>query len=161
MSSETATVNAYLQSKVMSASPEELRLMLIEGAIKFARQGRQGLESKDYEAVFEGFSRAKDIILELINGLRPEVAPELCERLKGLYTYMYTRLMDSSLEKDPTIADEVIELLEYDRQTWVMLMDQLRQERGEAGLPETPAPRPTGTDGSVPGSFGGGFIAEG
>ncbi|MFG0258384.1 MAG: flagellar export chaperone FliS [Phycisphaerales bacterium JB043] len=161
MSTETATVNAYLHSKVMSASPEELRLMLIEGAIKFARQGRNGLESKDYEAVFEGFSRAKDIILELINGLRPEVAPELCERLKSLYTYMYTRLLDSSLEKDASIADEVIELLEYDRETWVMLMDQLRRERGESVDQDEPAPRATGTDGPIAGAPSGGFSAEG
>ena len=90
--------------------------MLIEGAIKFARQGKAGIEQQDYEAVFEGMSRAKDIILELLNGLRPDVAPELCENLKSLYTFMYTKLMDASMEKDAAIVQEVIELLEYDRE---------------------------------------------
>ena len=30
------TSNAYLRTKVMTASPEELRLMLLDGAIRFA-----------------------------------------------------------------------------------------------------------------------------
>ncbi|MEO1059304.1 MAG: flagellar export chaperone FliS, partial [Actinomycetota bacterium] len=31
--------NPYLKTKVMTASPEELRLMLYDGALKFCRQG--------------------------------------------------------------------------------------------------------------------------
>ena len=39
--------NAYLRTKVMTASPAELRLMLLDGAIKFANQAREGLQAKD------------------------------------------------------------------------------------------------------------------
>jgi flagellar secretion chaperone FliS len=148
MNTETTTINAYLQSKVMSASAEELRLMLIEGAIKYAKQGKAGLEQQDFEMVYEGMYRSKEIILELLNGLRAEVAPELCENLKSLYTYMYKRLMDASLEKDPAIAQEIIELLEFDRETWLLLMEQLKLERGDMSVhPEEAPPLATGTDG--------------
>lgn len=123
MSAETA--NAYLRTKVMTASPAELRLMLIEGAIRFTTQGRDGLAARDFEACYNGFSQAKSILLELINALRPEVDPDLCSKLSGLYTYMYRRLLDATMEKDPEIADEVIELLEYDRETWTMLMARI------------------------------------
>jgi flagellar protein FliS len=126
---------AYLRTKVMSASPEELRLMLIDGAIRFTRQGRDAIERKDWEGVYEGFTKAKEILLELINALRPEVDPDLCSRLSALYTFMYRRLLDASLEKSAAIADEVIELLEYDRETWVMLMDKLAEERGRGAAP--------------------------
>lgn len=142
MTTDQSHANAYLRTKVMTSSPEELRLMLIEGAIRFTRVGREGLVNKDYERVYEGFTRAKDILMELINALRPEVDPELCKRLSALYTFMYRRLMDASLEKNPAIADEVLDLLEYERETWVMLMDKVAKERAGAGGPNAAPEQP-------------------
>ena len=135
------TTNAYLKSKVMSATPAELRLLLIDGAIKFARQGREGLATSDFEQVYNGLSQSKSIILELLNGLRPDIDPELCGRLSGLYTYMYRRLLDASMDKQPEIVDEVISLLEYDRETWIMLMDRVAEEETDASVAQ-PAPAP-------------------
>lgn len=134
----------------MSASPAELRLMLIDGAIKFARLGREGLANKDYEQVYNGLSQAKSIILELINGMRPEIDPELCNRLSGLYTYMYRRLLDASLEKEPEICDEVISLLEYDRETWIMLMEKLAEEEKGAGAQQANTPQATASESTEP-----------
>ena len=34
--------------------------------------------------------------MELINSLRPEHAPELCERLSGLYTFIYVQLVGAA-----------------------------------------------------------------
>lgn len=124
--------DAYLRSKVLSARPEELRLMLIEGAIKFARQGGQGISTKNWELAYNGLSRAKNILLELISSLRPEIAPDICNRLSALYMFMYRRLLDANLEKNPAIVDEVVELLEYDRETWLMVIEK---HRAESGLP--------------------------
>lgn len=126
------SANAYLRTKVMTASPAQLRLMLIEGAIKFAIQGRDGLASKDYAASYNGLTQAKSIILELINCLRPEVDADLCAKLSALYTFMYRRLIDANLEKKPAIVDEVLALLEYERETWVMLMERLAEEKAGA-----------------------------
>lgn len=136
------TTNQYLRTKVMTASPAELRLMLIEGAIRFCRQGRDGLAAKDYEKSFEGLTQAKAIIMELINGLRPEIDPELCARLSGLYTFMYTRLIEANLEKNPELIDEVVNLLDYERETWTMLIERLAEERKGGGAPANPEPKP-------------------
>jgi flagellar protein FliS len=124
----TETPNPYLKTKVMTASPAQLRLMLLDGAIKFLQQGKAGLAAKDYEASYNGFSRCQDIVMELISGLRPEQSRELCDKLSGLYTYMYTQLVRACVERDAEIAEEVLGLLRYERETWVMLMDQLEQE---------------------------------
>ena len=122
--------DAYLRSKVLSARPEELRLMLIEGAIKFARQGSEGLATRNWELSYNGLSRAKSILLELISSLRPEIAPDICQKLSALYMYMYRRLLDANLEKNPKIVDEVVDLLEYDRETWLMVIEKYRAEQG-------------------------------
>lgn len=121
--------NAYLRTKVMSASPEELRLMLLDGAIKFAQQGREGLLQKNFEQSFNGISSCRDIVFELMTTIRAEINPELAANIKGLYTFIYTLLIEGSHEKDISKVGKAIELLEYERETWVLLMQRLTEER--------------------------------
>ncbi len=148
MSLESNPANAYLRTKVMTASPEELRLLLLDGAIKFARQGRDGLATKNYEASYNGISQSRDIILELLTTIKPEYDPELCERVRAVYTFMYSEMVTASMEKSLPKLDSVIKLLEFERETWSMLIDQLAIERKTAGppaavaAPAAPAPRP-------------------
>ncbi len=139
--------NPYLKTKVMTAGPAELRLMLFDGAVKFAEQGRQGLAGKDYEAAYNGISRCQEILAELMNSLDPQHAPELCQKLSGLYAFMMTRLMTASTERDPAIVQEVITLLEFERETWTMLLAKLAGEKAAAGSMTGAAdqPAPTGT----------------
>ncbi|MFW5652542.1 MAG: flagellar export chaperone FliS, partial [Planctomycetota bacterium] len=112
MATESNT-NSYLTTRVMSASPQELRLMLIEGAIRFARMGRNGLAKRDFEQWYNGLTQCQAILLELSASLRPEIAPELCQHLNALYTFMYRRMLEASSERNAEIVDEVIGLLEY------------------------------------------------
>ena len=121
--------NPYFRTKVMTASREELRLMLLDGCLRFMRGGRDALAKKDWEEVYSGFTQAKAIIMELINTVDRSASPELCDRLIGLYTYMYSRLTEGSMEKDLAKVDEVIGLMEFERDTWVMLMEKLAAER--------------------------------
>ncbi|MHC4989533.1 MAG: flagellar export chaperone FliS [Planctomycetota bacterium] len=139
-----ATPNAYLRTKVQTANPSELRLMLLEGSVRFARQGREALEQADHEAAFTGITRCQSILMELINGLRPEHDPSLCEQLSSLYTYLYMQLVRGLRERDLGIMDEVIKLLEYERETWSMVLDKLAEENASAGqLTATPDAAPT------------------
>jgi flagellar protein FliS len=139
MTAET-TVNAYLRTRVLTASPEQLRLMLLEGAIRFLRQGRDGLARKDFEASFDGMSKARNIVIELMNSMRPEVAPDLCAKVHGLYVYIYRTIVDAGLEKSIEKADKAIEMLEFERETWVLTMEKVAAERrGGAVVPAAAA----------------------
>lgn len=145
MSRSQDQANAYLRTQVMSASPAELRMMLLDGAVKFARQGRQGLAEKNHELVFTGFSQARAIVTELMTSLRHDVSPELCERVRSLYAYMFQELVGASLESDIERADAVIELLEFEAETWRMLLEKMKtEESGVAPKPRAPAYAPTG-----------------
>lgn len=130
-----AKAQAYLATRVMTASPEELRLMLLDGAIKFLQQGRDGLARKDYEACCQGYTKCRAIIVELLTTMKPDPDRRLFERMTALYTYMIRRLLESSHERDVAKADEVLGLLQYDRETWTLLMGKLESERrgGTAG----------------------------
>ncbi|MFM9994195.1 MAG: flagellar export chaperone FliS [Phycisphaerales bacterium] len=140
MNAGSPTANAYLRTKVLTASPEELRLMLLDGAIRFATQGRDGLARKDYEASYNGMSQCRNIIIELITSIRPDVDPELAQRVRSVYTFMFSELVEASFQKDPARVDEVLRLLNYERETWAMLMGKLAQ--GRAGDAPPAAPRP-------------------
>jgi flagellar protein FliS len=114
----------------MTASQEELRLMLYEGAIKFIRQGREGLTKDDYETSFNGLMRAQKIVLELSTSLNHDISPDLCTKLSALYTYIYRLLIDANVNHDTAKCDEAIKLLEYEKETWQMLMQKLGDEKG-------------------------------
>lgn len=127
---------AYLRTKVLTASPVELRLLLLDGAIRFATQAKDGYERRDFEASYEGTSKCQAILTELMCSLRPEHDPQLCSRLSALYTFLYRRLIDAGLEKSPAIVQEVLGLLEYERETWSMLLQRTVQSEPEsAGEP--------------------------
>lgn len=150
MSTGQNNANAYLRTQVMSASPAELRMMLLDGAVKFAKQGRQGLAEKNHEQVYNGFSQARAIVSELMTSMRPEAAPELCEQVRALYAYIFQELVTVSLENDLPRADKVIQLLEFEQQTWRMLMEQLKNESGSTGeQPATSVPDRTAGYGST------------
>ena len=123
--------NEYLRSAVMTATPEQLQLMLYDGAIRFTKQGIEGIRTRKWEDDFNGFTRAQKIILEMINALNYAVNRDLCVRMAGLYNFIYRRLVEASVERDPKRAQEALDVIEYQRQTWVLLMDRLRQERAD------------------------------
>ncbi len=132
----TAAANPYLRTKILTASPEELRLMLYDGAIKFCRQGREGLEARNFEQCYNGLTRAQKIVLELSTSLNNAIDPDLYAKLSGLYTYIYRLLVDANLERNSTKIDEAIGLIEYEKETWQMMMNQMsrRQQQPEQAL---------------------------
>ncbi|HOB73608.1 MAG TPA: flagellar export chaperone FliS [Phycisphaerae bacterium] len=136
--------DAYFRNAVLTAPPEQLHLMLYDGAIRFTRQGIEGLESKNLESAFNGFSRAQKIVLEMLNSLNYKVDPVLCRRMASLYNFIYRKLVESSVQRDPAPARDALKLLEYQRETWVMLIEKLREERTgtAAGTNEPASPSP-------------------
>jgi len=119
----------YLKTQVMTASPEMLQLMLWDGAIRFAEQGKEAILKKDIEGSYTTLVRSQRIVLELCAGLRRDVNPELCSKLSALYNFIHRRLVDANLKKDPKMVDEALRIMQHQRETWVMLMDKLAEER--------------------------------
>src|SRR5690242_19770427 len=87
----------YLRTKVLTATPEQLQLMLYDGALRFGQQAKLALEEKNYEASYTNISRAQKIITELTCSLKPEIYPELCGKLAALYHYAFRKLVDANV----------------------------------------------------------------
>ncbi len=126
----------YLKTQIMTASPEALQLMLWDGAIRFAQQGRDAILKKDIEGSYRLLLRSQKIITEMSASLRHDVNPELCKNLAALYNFIYRQLVDANVRKDVNAVNEAIKLMQHQRETWVMLMDKLGQERAAAAATE-------------------------
>jgi len=156
------TQQEYLRNVVMSAPPEKLHLMLYDGAIRFCRQARDAIAGKDIEGSYNLLSRAQNIVLEMQNALRPDVAPELCEQMSALYGFIYRRLVEANVNKDVGALDDALRILEYQRETWVMLLEKLSAEDGSSTNPSGPVRRPPAiAPGELDDSQPSGFAAEG
>ena len=134
----------YLRTKVLTATPEQLQLMLYDGAIRFAEQARAALEQKDYEQSYNGISRAQRIIAELTSSLKRDVAPDLCDKLAGLYNFIYRKLLEANIEHKLESLDEALGLLRYQRETWMMLLNQLGKTKAAAVANTLDMPAPNG-----------------
>lgn len=120
-----AAENPYLRDAVLTATPEQLQLMLYDGAIRFALQGRDAIRGKDFETSFDKLTRAQNILLEMLNGLNYEVNRELCERVASVYNFIYRKLVDANVHRDPLAIDDAVRVLRIERETWQLLVDKV------------------------------------
>jgi flagellar protein FliS len=128
----------YLESKVLTASPHKLHLMLIEGAQRLGRQAEAALARGDTEAAAGPLLRALDIVGELLAGAR-EKKTALNLKLADFYWFLFRRLSLAKINSDAKSLGEVLKLLEYERQTWQLVCDRLDATEGQ--LPPIRAPR--------------------
>ena len=112
-----ARPQAYREASVMTASPEQLVLMLYDGAVRFLRQAEGAMRGGTWMQASEKLSRAEAIIDELLATLDME-AGEIAERLQAIYVFCKTRLIEARLERDPGRVDQVGRLLAELRDAW-------------------------------------------
>ncbi|WP_428939389.1 flagellar export chaperone FliS [Fontivita pretiosa] len=132
----------YLKTKIFTATPEQLQLMLYDGAIRFSEQARAALQQKNWEQSCELLSRAQKIIAEMTASLKHDVAPDLCGKLAALYTFVYRKLIEANIEHRVEAVDEALSILRYQRETWVMLLDQLARSKAAAAASKLDVPAP-------------------
>ncbi len=110
--------NQYLQNTVNSASPEQLMLMLYDGAIRFLALGIQAIEGNTIDKRAYSINKASAIISEFAATLDHSQDAKLAEDLDALYAYMLNRLQDANVNNDTAPLKEVKKLLGDLRVTW-------------------------------------------
>ena len=113
----------YLESKVLTAPPQRLHLMLIEGAIRFGRQAEDALRSGNAIAAATPLLRVVDIVGELLAGVRHQNG-ELNKQLADFYWFLFRRISEAKIHADAAKLGEALRLLEYERQTWQLACEK-------------------------------------
>lgn len=109
--------NAYKNNSVNYASKEQLLLMLVDGAVKFAKIGRQAILDKDIKKSHESLTRAQAIFTELMATIDRN-AGQWADSMFKVYEFINYQLMEANIKKDVKIMDETIPLIEDVRDTW-------------------------------------------
>ncbi|CDD46296.1 putative uncharacterized protein [Firmicutes bacterium CAG:534] len=125
-----ALPNAYAQyknSKVLTASPAELTLMLYEGAIKFCNIAIAAIEQKEVEKAHVNIRKAQKIIEHLRVTL--DMKYPVAKDFDNMYQYIDRRLLEANISKDPEILKEVLTHLHAIRDTWKEVM-RINREKG-------------------------------
>lgn len=119
--------NVYKQQQIMTASPEELTLMLYNGAIRFVTESIQAIGQKDMERAHKKNMRAQDIVRELMSSTDTQY--ELSHDWLRLEEYILYRLVQGNIQKDVAQLEEAKKLLTEFRDTWVEVIKQVRQAK--------------------------------
>jgi len=140
MENQNKNSHAYLQTQVLTASPEQLQLMLYDGAIRFCEQALVAIQTKEIENSYVLITKAENIILEFINSLRDDVAPDTCENMRRLYLFCYEKLVEANLKKQLPPLENALKVLRHMRETWLLLIDKLNEERTQTSSSDSGEP---------------------
>ena len=125
-----ALPNAYAQynnSKILTASPAELTLMLYEGAIKFCNIAITAVEQKDIQKAHDNIVKTQKIIEHFRVTL--DMKYPVAQDFERVYVYLEQRLVQANMKKDPEILQEMLEHLHTMRDTWKEVM-RINREKG-------------------------------
>jgi len=109
--------NVYKTNSVNYASKEQLLLMLVEGAVKFCKIGRQAIIDKDIKKANDALIRTQDIFSELMVSLDTK-AGDWAVQLLRVYDFIKQKLIEANMTKNLEIVDEVLPLIEDINETW-------------------------------------------
>lgn len=115
----------YQRSKILTASPAELTLMLYEGAIKFGNIAIEAIEAKEVEKAHEHIIKVQRIIQEFRSTLNMKYP--VAQDFENVYSYLASRLVEANVKKDAEIMREVVEHLRTMRETWIEVMRKNKQ----------------------------------
>lgn len=133
--SRSTAAHAYarvgLETGVVAASPQQLVIMLYEGAELAVRMAIKHLNEGDLAKKSAAISKASTIILEgLRAALDPHQGGDIAQQLDALYDYMNKRLMLAHVKNERAPLEEVLGLLRELHGAW--------QQIGSAGRGAAP-----------------------
>ncbi len=119
----------YQKSKILTASPAELTLMLYDGAIKFGNIAISAMrqENKDVEKAHINIVKVQNIIEEFRATLNWDYP--VAQDFENVYVYLLQRSLQANMAKDPEIMEEVVGHLRTMRETWIEVMN--KNKKGE------------------------------
>lgn len=121
----------YTTHTAQTATPGQLVVMLYDGFLRFAAQGRAALERGDVGESAGRLTRAQDIVTELRVTL-DMTQGAVAQNLASIYDYVGERITAARLERDPEQVSEAMRRMSDLRDAW-------------ARIASTPKPASTGS----------------
>lgn len=89
----------YAKTQNETASKERLMVLLFEAALRHMRAAAPALEAGRHAEANVAIGKASDIVTELLSTLDRTKAPELCDQLASVYTFVAERLLRAMTDR--------------------------------------------------------------
>jgi len=138
---ESSARQNYLETEVMTATPQKLQLMMIDAAIRSAEIARQKWHADLNDEACEALIHAQEVVGEMLAGLNPEVDETLAKKVAAVYLFVFRTLMEALHEHDEKKLADAIEVLKVERETWHRVCEKLGSTRkpGEESVAASPS----------------------
>lgn len=122
--------NAYKNQQVMTSSPQQLTLLLYNGALRFLNESILAMEQDDLQKSHNANIRVQDIVREFVITL--DMNYEISTTWAQLYEYTEHCLIQGNINKDVTQLLQAKDVLQELRDAWVeaMKLTQLARAAG-------------------------------
>lgn len=118
------TREAYQRAAVLTATQEQLIVLLYDGANRFLAQAAVAMSERQIETAHVRLRRAEMIISHLLASLDYERGGEIASRLAAIYIFCQRHLNHARIHKDPEKIQEVRGLLTTLRDAWAQVANQ-------------------------------------
>jgi flagellar protein FliS len=122
----------YQQAAIKTATPGQLILMLMDGALRAMATAQAGFRieaiAPRIEQINNQLLKAQAIIRELKASLDLRNGGEFAGRMWGLYDFMLDRLSAANIAKDPEPVGIVEKLLREIRDAWATMLEKSATE---------------------------------
>jgi flagellar protein FliS len=116
----------YKKTAITSATPGQLVLMLLDGALRFTGQAIEGLDNQDFirshEISHNNIIRTQAILTELQGTLDFEKGGQLSNILYRIYDYMLAQLREANANKTKEPLLIVIRFAGEIRDAWAQML---------------------------------------
>ncbi len=112
------TREAYQKAAILTASQEQLIVLLYDGAHRFLSQAAIAMRDGEIEMSHQRLRRAEAIINHLRASLDFDRGGTLSVRLQAIYLFCGRHLNEARLHRDPERVEQVDELLGQLREAW-------------------------------------------
>ncbi len=123
----------YKQASVMTASKEQILLMLYEGAIKFTKIAILAMEEKRIAERGSNILRAYDIVMELHTTLDHKVGGDLAKQLENLYLFMMDQYTKANIKSDVEPLRSNLKILENLYDGWKQAIEKIKKDNEQKG----------------------------
>ncbi len=113
--------SAYNNSRVLTASPAELTLMLYDGAIKFCNIAAAAIDAHDIEKAHNNIRKTQRIVEEFRATLNFKYP--VAQDFENVYVLIDEYLHEANMKKDPEMLQEALKHLRTMRDTWKEVMN--------------------------------------
>lgn len=124
-----ASLNQYQRNQILTASPEQILLMLYDGAIKFCRQAIIATQDNKLPEKLEGIRRTLAIVTEFSDSLNHEIGGDIAADLDAIYHFMVRELHAARKDSSNEHLVNVETLLVNLRGTWSEAIEICRNEQ--------------------------------